>query len=175
MGIESLVSVCVCAQNFVDDQVGRLWQWMNAADKANTLFVVVSDHGEMLGDHHMYRKTYPYESSARIPFLIKAPSAWNLPVETVCKSPVGLQDVMPTILSAAGVRTLLFSTMYRYVRMHVCARARVSNTLPMIRLFEPERASQLPSACFNQVIYTHITTCVNNLPQEFQMTALGMT
>ena len=58
---------------------------------------------EMLGDHHMYRKTFPYESSARIPFLVRAPPAWNLPAETVCKSPVGLQDVMPTILSAAGL------------------------------------------------------------------------
>ena len=89
--------------NFVDDQIGRLWQFIAAADRANTMFVVISDHGEMLGDHHMYRKTYPYESSARIPFLVKAPATWNLPSEMVCTSPVGLQDVMPTILSAAGL------------------------------------------------------------------------
>ena len=88
--------------NFIDDQIGRLCQHARGLlDECLILFV--SDHGEMLGDHHLFRKTWPYEASARIPFFARAPKRWGLPPEQVCKSPVGLQDLMPTILDAAGI------------------------------------------------------------------------
>jgi len=68
----------------------------------NTLILFTSDHGDMLGDHHLHRKCYAYEGSARIPFLIQYPAWLDLP-SGVFEQPVGLQDVMPTILEAAGV------------------------------------------------------------------------
>ena len=87
--------------NFVDDQVGRLIQY--AGGLKNCLTVFTSDHGEMQGDHNLFRKTWPYEASARIPFLIRAPQTWGYPEEMTCESPVGIQDIMPTILDAAGI------------------------------------------------------------------------
>ena len=87
--------------NFVDDQVGRLIQY--AGGLKNCLTVFTSDHGEMQGDHNLFRKTWPYEASARIPFLIRAPQKWGYPEEMTCESPVGIQDIMPTILDAAGI------------------------------------------------------------------------
>ena len=90
--------------NHIDDQVGRLIQYMRDAGLLeNTLIVFVSDHGEMLGDHQMYSKTRAFEASARIPFLARAPQHLGFPREVVCNQPVGLQDVMPTILDIAGV------------------------------------------------------------------------
>jgi arylsulfatase len=68
---------------------------------SNTLIVFVSDHGDMLGDHHLLRKTYAYEGSARIPFVIRYPAGMDLPTGAF-EHVVGLQDVMPTILEAAG-------------------------------------------------------------------------
>jgi arylsulfatase A-like enzyme len=56
----------------------------------------------MQGDHHMMRKTYAYEGSARIPFLVRYPAGLELPART-CDAVVGLQDVMPTVLDVAGV------------------------------------------------------------------------
>ena len=87
--------------NFIDDQVGRLLQ--NVGGLNDCLVIYTSDHGEMLGDHNMYRKTFPYEASARVPFLMRAPARWKYPREIVCNSPVGLQDIMPTILDAAEI------------------------------------------------------------------------
>jgi len=87
--------------NFIDDQLGRLFQF--APYLRDSLVIYTADHGEMLGDHNMYRKTWPYEPSARIPYLVRAPESWGLPEETVCRTPVGLQDVMPTVLDAAGL------------------------------------------------------------------------
>ena len=88
---------------FVDDQVGRLLQFMRQQGLLrNTIIVFTSDHGEMLGDHHLYRKCWPYEASARVPFLIwAAPElGWQEGLEVA--SPVGWQDIMPTLLDAAG-------------------------------------------------------------------------
>ncbi len=87
--------------NFIDDQIGRLIQYTGGLK--DCLVIFTSDHGEMLGDHNLYRKTWPYEASARVPFLMRAPTKWGYPKESVCQSPVGLQDIMPTILDAAGV------------------------------------------------------------------------
>ena len=67
----------------------------------NTLIIFTSDHGDMMGDHHLHRKTYAYEGSARIPFVIRYPAGLDLPTGTF-EHVVGLQDVMPTILEAVG-------------------------------------------------------------------------
>ncbi|MCZ7600028.1 MAG: hypothetical protein M5U09_22990 [Gammaproteobacteria bacterium] len=62
-----------------------------------------SDHGEMLGDHHLFRKSVPYEGSARCHWW-PAPKWMGCPEETVSDLPIGWQDICPTILDAAGGR-----------------------------------------------------------------------
>ena len=89
--------------NFVDDQVGRLLQYMQRQGHlARTLIVYTSDHGEMLGDHNLYRKCWPYEGSARVPYLIWASPSLGWAQEREIDVPVGWQDIMPTLLDAAG-------------------------------------------------------------------------
>ncbi len=88
--------------NFIDEQIGRLYQHARGVLE-DCLIIFTSDHGEMLGDHNLFRKTWPYEASARIPFIVRAPRSWGYPEEAVCDSPVGLQDIMPTVLDAAGL------------------------------------------------------------------------
>ena len=90
--------------NHVDDQVGRLLkvirEWGVLDD---TLVLFTSDHGEMLGDHNLFRKTWPYEASASIPLLARAPEWMQCSSGHQAAEVVGLQDVMPTLLDAAGV------------------------------------------------------------------------
>ncbi len=69
----------------------------------NTLVVFLSDHGDMLGDHHLWRKGYAYEGSARIPMFIRPPNNWQVPRGQVLDNVVELRDVMPTLLDAAGL------------------------------------------------------------------------
>jgi arylsulfatase A-like enzyme len=88
--------------NFVDDQLGRLFQVLRRCSlMGNTFILFSSDHGEMLGDHNLFRKTFAYEASARVPFLAKAPVSWKYSEYETC-APVGWQDIMPTLLDAAG-------------------------------------------------------------------------
>ena len=87
----------------IDYELGRMMESMTKMGVLdNTLILFTSDHGDMMGDHHIHRKTYAYEGSARIPFLIRYPAGLDLP-SGVFKHVVGLQDAMPTVLEAAGV------------------------------------------------------------------------
>jgi choline-sulfatase len=85
---------------FIDEQVGRILEVLEQRRMLdNTVILYFSDHGDMLGDHHLWRKSYAYEASARIPMLLYTP---GLRGKTVAR-PVELRDVLPTLLDAAGV------------------------------------------------------------------------
>ncbi|WP_434081539.1 sulfatase-like hydrolase/transferase [Sanguibacter sp. Z1732] len=87
--------------NHVDDQVGRVVDFLRRHKLlADTMIIFTSDHGEMLGDHNLYRKTFPYEASARVPFFITPPASLEIPSDIVSELPVGLQDVLPTVFDA---------------------------------------------------------------------------
>jgi len=91
---------------FIDHQIGRvLYELRRESPQvwANTFIIFTSDHGDMMGDHHHWRKTYAYEGSARVPFLVRFPNSWDLDREQVLDQPIELRDIMPTILDAAGV------------------------------------------------------------------------
>src|SRR5699024_6934288 len=58
----------------LDHQIGR---FLNALREYgvydDTVILFVSDHGELLGDHHLFRKSLPYEGSVNVPFIIADP------------------------------------------------------------------------------------------------------
>jgi len=91
---------------FIDEQVGRMLEVLDERGQLdNTLILFTADHGDMLGDHHMWRKTYGYEASARIPMLVRWPSSLCRGKRgQVISQPVELRDILPTFLDAAGVR-----------------------------------------------------------------------
>jgi arylsulfatase len=88
----------------IDYELGRLMEELTRSERLfdNSLVIFTSDHGDMMGDHHLHRKTYAYEGSARIPFAIRYPAGLDLPSGTF-EQVVGLQDVVPTILETVGV------------------------------------------------------------------------
>lgn len=90
---------------FIDDQVGEIIQALKDNGMYdNAIICFTSDHGDMLGDHHHWRKTYAYEGSAKIPYLMKLPKEMNTQIERGSKLqyPVELRDFLPTFLDAAG-------------------------------------------------------------------------
>lgn len=87
----------------VDDNVGRMLQYLDAEGIAdNTLVVYASDQGFYLGEHGWFDKRWIYEESIRTPCLARWPgvtkpgSASNLMVSNL--------DFAETFLDAAGVR-----------------------------------------------------------------------
>lgn len=90
---------------FIDDQIGEVIRTLKEKGMYdNALICFTSDHGDMLGDHYHWRKTYPYEGSTHIPFIVKWPAGLPLTVAkgTAVDQPVELRDFLPTFIEAAG-------------------------------------------------------------------------
>jgi len=84
----------------IDSQIGRLQIALRQMKVGPTWFCFTSDHGEMLGDHHLFRKTLPYEGSAKTPLILCPPRKSAMAVSA---APVSQPDFMPTFLDIAGV------------------------------------------------------------------------
>ena len=70
----------------------------------DTVILFCGDHGDMLGDFGLWAKRLFYEGSARVPMiLVGAAGDARVPAGQVDERLVGLQDVMPTLLSLAGL------------------------------------------------------------------------
>lgn len=84
----------------IDTQIGRLIRTLKYQGEMPDMIIFTSDHGEMLGDHHLFRKTYAYEGSAAIPCIVwTKDKAYGTKEET----PIVLEDIYTTILGYAGL------------------------------------------------------------------------
>ena len=91
-----------CVQS-VDDNVGRLLDWMDQNDLAtNTVVIYTSDQGFFLGDHGLYDKRFMYEDSIRMPFLVRWPGV-ALP-GSVQGAMVINTDFAPFFMDIAGLK-----------------------------------------------------------------------
>ena len=71
----------------------------------NTLIVFVSDHGEMLGErNYRFTKYCLYDSSVRVPLILSGTVVPKALRGTVDTRPAELVDIIPTIMTAAGVK-----------------------------------------------------------------------
>ena len=89
------------------DQVGRLLDELDTLGIAdNTIIVFTADHGHSLGEHDYWyhHGEFLYDASMSIPLLIKAPG--QLEAGAVVEDQVRSIDVMPTLLSLAGIEAV---------------------------------------------------------------------
>lgn len=90
---------------FIDEQVGRIVKALKEKGiYDNTVICFTSDHGDMMGDHNHWRKTYAYEGSAAIPYIIKFSKSVKAvkPAGSTIDNPVELRDFLPTFVQLAG-------------------------------------------------------------------------
>lgn len=86
----------------IDDQLGILLDELDRLGYTeDTLVLFTSDHGEMLGDHHIGQKgPLVYEGVTHIPLLMRYPNGFKPCQVEDC---VSLVDLLPTVLDFAGV------------------------------------------------------------------------
>lgn len=88
---------------FVDEEIGKVIKALKEEGMYdNALICYISDHGDMLGDHHHWRKTYPYEGSVHVPYIVKWPAKCGFAKGGKVEAPVELRDLLPTFLDMAG-------------------------------------------------------------------------
>jgi arylsulfatase A-like enzyme len=87
----------------VDRQCARLLQALDQVGVAeDTIVVFSSDHGDMIGSQGYKAKRWPYEESARVPFLMRYPRA--ISAGRVLADPFGTPDIYPTLTGMARVK-----------------------------------------------------------------------
>jgi choline-sulfatase len=88
----------------VDDQFGRLRRALQATGLADdTIIVIVSDHGEMLGERGLWYKMTFFEGSIRIPLVVHAPGRF---APRRVPASVSSMDLLPTFLDLTGTPPL---------------------------------------------------------------------
>src|SRR6056297_286552 len=71
---KGLLQAYYASISYMDAQVGRLLDALQAKDLAdNTIVVFTSDHGYLLGHHNKFQKQHLFEESTRVPFIVSVP------------------------------------------------------------------------------------------------------
>ena len=89
----------------LDDCVGVLMQRLDELNLSeDTIFVVTSDHGDMLGSQGHTKKQRPWDESIRVPFLLRYPRQLGNKPRNI-SAPFNSPDIMPTLLNLCGIDT----------------------------------------------------------------------
>lgn len=83
----------------IDDRVGRILRRLDALGmRDDTVVMITSDHGEMLGERGLWYKMSPFEDSLRVPLIVNAPGRI---VPARIGHVVSLVDLLPTLAHVA--------------------------------------------------------------------------
>jgi arylsulfatase A-like enzyme len=81
----------------IDDEIGRIIKTLeNRGMLDNTIIIFTTDHGELLGDHHLLFKGMSYDVVNSVPLIVTAPDI--LTPGVVRRLLASSIDIMPTIL-----------------------------------------------------------------------------
>jgi arylsulfatase A-like enzyme/Flp pilus assembly protein TadD len=115
-----------------DEIVGRFLAFLKESgvyDRA--LIVLLSDHGEGLGDHgEEEHGILLYREAVRVPLFVKVPGARS---GSRCAAPAGLEDVFPTVAAALGEKP--------------------ATALPGVSLLALARGPGPPRAIYSETLY----------------------
>lgn len=86
----------------IDHQINRfLMALKEFGHDKDTIIWFISDHGDQLGEHYLFRKAYPYQGSIRIPSFIYDPGNLIAANNHTIKKLVKIQDVFPSLVDLA--------------------------------------------------------------------------
>lgn len=86
----------------LDEGIARVLKTLEeTGQRDNTLIIFTSDQGFAWGQHGFRHKKAAYDANVRSPMVVSFPG--KIPAGTVCETPVGGVDLVPTIFSFAGV------------------------------------------------------------------------
>lgn len=94
-GLRNYYGLC----SFLDDNVGRILAVLDACGQAdNTQVLYTSDHGDLIGNHGIWCKSFMYEDSVGIPMTLSGPGI----EPSVNPTPVSLVDIGATVEHAVS-------------------------------------------------------------------------
>lgn len=99
----TMLSLFLGCNSYVDQEIGRVIE--KVREKApEAMIIFTSDHGDMLGSHHLQTKNASfYNEIANIPLLIKPGKVTNKNKGIVVRHPASHIDITPTVLDYFGI------------------------------------------------------------------------
>ena len=83
----------------LDLHIGRIVAWLKSSGEwENTVLLLTSDHGDMLGDHGLWGKDIYFDAAMHVPLIAHVPGTTPSVIHGMTES----VDVMPTILDLVG-------------------------------------------------------------------------
>ena len=90
----------------VDHYIGQLMQCLkDSGQYDNTLILLTSDHGELLGDQWLFGKRGFFDSAFKIPLILKVPDQPAYSRGRFIEAFTESVDIMPTLLEWLGIET----------------------------------------------------------------------
>ena len=100
--VQMLRSIYLGLATEVDANIGRIVQFLkDSGQYDDTVIIFMADHGETLGDHHLWGKQNPYDVSYHIPLIIRDPHNPEQHGSIVDAFTESI-DFMPTVLDMIG-------------------------------------------------------------------------
>ena len=88
----------------IDDVVGNIRRQLKKEGRSgNTIIIITSDHGFLLGDHGLTGKWYGYQESVRVPLIIYDPLTPDSARGRIRNEMALNIDMAPTMLNLAGI------------------------------------------------------------------------
>lgn len=88
----------------MDHQISRIITALEVdGTYKDTIIVFASDHGELLFEHNLFRKSFPYEGSSNIPFIVRVGENIQKIDTRKTNTVVALHDIMPTLLDFCDI------------------------------------------------------------------------
>ncbi|MBT5168411.1 MAG: sulfatase [Opitutales bacterium] len=87
--------------SFIDHQVGRVLRALDSSIyKSNTIIILWSDHGYLLGEKGSFQKHSLWQRATHVPLIISSP---DMDKGLICTKPVELLDLYPTLVDLCGL------------------------------------------------------------------------
>ncbi len=104
MGSRADIAGYYAAITFIDDEIGRMVAALKETGQfENTIILITSDHGDMLGSQGTVLKRKPWAESLQVPGIVHFPA--GVPAGQETGMPVSHVDVVPTLLGLAGLES----------------------------------------------------------------------
>ena len=98
---QSIMRHYLACVSFTDKYIGEVLDALDASPYAdNTMIVLLSDHGYLLGEKNTYQKHALWERATHVPVVFAGP---GIQAEAKSERPVGLIDLYPTLLELCGL------------------------------------------------------------------------
>ena len=102
-GIKRFTQAYLASVAAVDECIGQVVAAVDSTSlKENTIIVLTSDHGWIMGQKDYLFKNAPWEESTRVPFILRAPGIAE--PGGVAEHPISLIDLYPTLADLCGLK-----------------------------------------------------------------------